>query len=60
MSDKDITQDDLLNAVTYKDVTEPSLLKLQLLSNADMYQQQEMQQREYNRTQLASRLDQEN
>lgn len=58
LSDKNITKDDLLNAVTYKDVTEPSLLQLQL-DNADMYQNQEMQQREYNRTQLASRLEQE-
>jgi adhesin transport system membrane fusion protein len=58
LSGKNITQDDILAAVTYKDVTEPSLLRLQL-SNADMYQEQEMQQREYNRTQLATRLEQE-
>lgn len=58
LSGVDLTQDDLLAAVTYKDVTEPSLLKLQL-QNADMYQQQELQQRTYNRTQLAARLEQE-
>lgn len=58
ISDKAITQDDLLAAITYKDVTDPSLLRLQL-SNADMYQQQELQQMDYNRTQLATRLEQE-
>ncbi len=58
LSNKDLSQDDLLSAVTYKDVTEASLLKLQL-ANADMYQEQELQQKEYNRQQLASRLEQE-
>lgn len=58
LSGVNVTQDDLLSAVTYKDVTEPSLLKLQL-QNADMYQEQELQQREYNRQQLAARLEQE-
>jgi adhesin transport system membrane fusion protein len=58
LSGVNLSQDDLLSAVTFKDVTEPSLLKLQL-QNADMYQQQELQQREYNRTQLATRLEQE-
>jgi membrane fusion protein, adhesin transport system len=58
LSGVNITQEDLLNAVTYKDVTEPSLMKLQL-QNAEMYQQQQLQQREYNRQQLAARLVQE-
>jgi HlyD family type I secretion membrane fusion protein len=58
LNNKAVTEDDLMSAITYKDVTEPSLLKLQL-SNADMYQTQEMQEREYNRTELASRLEQE-
>lgn len=58
LSGINLTQDQLLEAITYKDVTEPSLLKLQL-ANADMYQEQEIKQREYNRAQLASRLEQE-
>ncbi len=58
LSGRQVTEDDILSIVTYKEVTEPALLKLQL-ANAQMYQQQEMQQREYNRQQLDSRLQQE-
>lgn len=58
LSGVDISQQDLLNAVTYKDVTEGDLLKLQL-QNADMYQEQELQQREYNKKQLAANLEQQ-
>lgn len=58
LSGINLNQEDLLNTITYKDVTEPSMLKLQL-QNAEMYQEQEIQQREYNRTELASRLEQE-
>lgn len=58
LSETPITQGDLMAAVTYKDVTEPSLMRLQL-GNAQMYQDQEIKQRDYNREQLASRLVQE-
>ena len=58
LNNKVITEDDILNAVTYKDVTEPSLLKLQL-TNASLYESQGMQERDYNSAQLAGRLEQE-
>ncbi len=58
LSENPIRPSDLMEAVSYKDVTEPSMLRLQL-NNAQMYQEQEIQQRGYNREQLASRLSQE-
>jgi adhesin transport system membrane fusion protein len=58
LSGKAITDDDILNAITYKDVEDPALLKLQI-SNAKMYQRQELEQIDYNQAQLASRLLQE-
>lgn len=58
LNDTPISDDDLIKAITYKDVTEPSLLKLQL-ENAERYQQQAIQQAQYNKDQLASRLEQE-
>lgn len=58
LSGRNLTQEDLMGAITHKDVTEGELLKLQL-ANADMYQEQEINQREYNRSELAARLEQE-
>jgi adhesin transport system membrane fusion protein len=58
ISGKNISDADILNIITYKDITEPALLKLEI-SNAEQYQDQEIQQQEYNRVQLASRLEQE-
>ena len=58
LNNTNVSQDDLLNVVTYKDVTEPALLKLQL-DNAEKYQEEAIKQREYNREQLAARLEQE-
>lgn len=55
---RSITDTDIIKAITYKDVSEPALMKLEI-SNAEKYQQQELQQQDYNRTQLASRLEQE-
>lgn len=53
-----ISNVDIIQAITYKDVTEPALMNLEI-SNAEKYQEQELQQQEYNRVQLASRLEQE-
>jgi HlyD family secretion protein/adhesin transport system membrane fusion protein len=58
LSSKQISDADIMNAVTYKDVTEPALMKLQI-ENAQKYQQQELQQDSYNKAQLASRLAEE-
>lgn len=58
LNEAEIGQDEIFSAITYKEVTEPSLLRLQL-SNAQMLHQQNAQRREYNRAQLASRLEQE-
>lgn len=58
LSGKDITDQDVMNAITYKNITEPALLKLEI-DNAIMYQQQALQQDAYNKAQLATRLAQE-
>ncbi len=58
LSGKNISEDDIMKIITYKDITEPALMKLEI-SNADQYQEQELKQAEYNRSQLASRLEQE-
>lgn len=58
LSGKNISYDDILSAITYKNVTEPALLKLEI-ENAQMYQQQSLQQDAYNKAQLATRLAQE-
>lgn len=58
LSDKPISEDDILNAISFKNITEPALLKLEV-ENAAKYQQQALQQDSYNKTQLATRLAQE-
>lgn len=58
LSDKPISEDDILNAISFKNITEPALLKLEV-ENAAKYQQQALQQDSYNKAQLATRLAQE-
>jgi len=58
LSGKSISEQDIMNVITYKNITEPDLLKLEI-TNAEQYQQQELKQTDYNRVQLASRLEQE-
>ncbi len=55
---KDISDNDIMNIITYKNINEPALMKMEI-SNAEQYQDQELKQAEYNRAQLASRLEQE-
>lgn len=58
LSGKNLTEEDIMKVITYKNITEPDLMKLEI-ANAEQYQEQELQQAEYNRAQLASRLQQE-
>ncbi|HSX20050.1 MAG TPA: HlyD family type I secretion periplasmic adaptor subunit [Gammaproteobacteria bacterium] len=58
LNGKAITYEDMLNALTYKDITESGLMNLEI-SNALMYQQQQLQQVAYNKAQLATRLAEE-
>lgn len=58
LSGKPITYDDILAAITYKDITEPELMRMEI-SNALMYQQQQLKQDSYNKTQLSTRLAEE-
>lgn len=55
---KAVSYDDIMNVITYKNITEPALAKLEI-ENAKMYQEQALQQEAYNRSQLATRLAQE-
>lgn len=58
LTETPVTQSELMNAITYKDVTDPSLMRLQI-NNAKMYEEEEIKQRKYNRQDLDSRLVQE-
>jgi HlyD family type I secretion membrane fusion protein len=58
LSGKNLSEDDIMKVITYKDITEPGLMRLEI-ANAEQYQEQELKQAEYNRVQLASRLEQE-
>lgn len=58
LSGKNLSEADIMKIITYKNITEPDLMKLEI-SNAEQYQEQELQQAEYNRAQLVSRLEQE-
>jgi adhesin transport system membrane fusion protein len=58
LNGKNLSEADIMNVITYKDITEPALMRLEI-ANAEQYQEQELKQAEYNRVQLASRLEQE-
>lgn len=58
LTETPVTQSELMSAITYKDVTDPSLMRLQI-NNAKMYEEEEIKQRSYNRQDLDSRLSQE-
>lgn len=58
LSGKAISYDDILSTITFKDITEPELMRMEI-SNALMYHQQQLKQDAYNKAQLATRLAEE-
>lgn len=55
LSGKAVSDEDIMGVITYKNITEPALAKLEI-ENARMYQEQALQQEAYNQAQLATRL----
>ncbi len=58
LSGKGISYDDILSTISYKDITEPELMRMEI-SNALMYHEQQLKQDAYNKSQLATRLAEE-